>query len=368
MKKALLLFLFALPAVFAMAQSTKIDATVLLRASGTNSRFLVTDGSGNVTWVQGSSLLTAGTGISISGNTITNSAPDQTVSLTGAGATAVTGTYPSFTITTNALATIQDEGSGLTQRATLNFIGGAVSAADNAGSSRTDISFDAEVNGIAALSGHRLGRANGGGYFCQPLYRHHCVRCRLEFWPGQRRRRQRQPDAVDFHRAIRLETIGAGGHDRQHHPERQPNHRRGEHHDRRPGAGQIPNHGSENGVYITGTGAWTRSTDFDASTEMSNGGAFFVEEGTANNESMWVLTTDGSITVGTTTLTFQRIGRANQATAGSYGSATQIPVFTLNSDGTISSVTNTTLTESQTLTAGDGRVRTAPSTSRAVAA
>ena len=82
-----------------MAQSTKIDATVLLRASGTNSRFLVTDGSGNVTWVQGSSLLTAGTGISISGNTITNSAPDQTVSLTGAGATAVTGTYPSFTIT-----------------------------------------------------------------------------------------------------------------------------------------------------------------------------------------------------------------------------------------------------------------------------
>ena len=44
-------------------------------------------------------ITTAGTGISISGNTITNTLPDQIVSLTGAGTTTVTGTYPSFTIT-----------------------------------------------------------------------------------------------------------------------------------------------------------------------------------------------------------------------------------------------------------------------------
>jgi trimeric autotransporter adhesin len=47
--------------------------------------------------------LTASTGISVSqaatGSTITNSAPDQTVSLTGAGATTISGTYPNFTIT-----------------------------------------------------------------------------------------------------------------------------------------------------------------------------------------------------------------------------------------------------------------------------
>jgi hypothetical protein len=48
--------------------------------------------------------LTAGTGISI-GNaagavTVTNSAPDQTVAITGAGGAVVTGTYPNFTITT----------------------------------------------------------------------------------------------------------------------------------------------------------------------------------------------------------------------------------------------------------------------------
>ena len=40
----------------------------------------------------------AGTGISISGNTISNSAPDQPISLSGAGGTSVTGTYPNFTI------------------------------------------------------------------------------------------------------------------------------------------------------------------------------------------------------------------------------------------------------------------------------
>ncbi len=33
--------------------------------------------------------------------TVTNSAPDQVVSLTGAGTTSITGTYPNFTITSN---------------------------------------------------------------------------------------------------------------------------------------------------------------------------------------------------------------------------------------------------------------------------
>jgi len=45
--------------------------------------------------------VSAGTGISYSNTTgvITNAAPDQVVALTGAGTTVVTGTYPSFTIT-----------------------------------------------------------------------------------------------------------------------------------------------------------------------------------------------------------------------------------------------------------------------------
>jgi hypothetical protein len=62
-------------------------------------------GAGTVTSVAA----TAGTGISVTGSpitssgtlTITNTAPDQIVSLTGVGTTAVTGTYPNFTITSN---------------------------------------------------------------------------------------------------------------------------------------------------------------------------------------------------------------------------------------------------------------------------
>jgi hypothetical protein len=49
--------------------------------------------------------LTSGTGISATGTypnfTITNTAPDQTVALTGAGTTSISGTYPNFTITSN---------------------------------------------------------------------------------------------------------------------------------------------------------------------------------------------------------------------------------------------------------------------------
>jgi hypothetical protein len=49
--------------------------------------------------------IAAGTGISTSGTypsfTVTNTAPDQVVSLTGAGTTSISGTYPNFTVTSN---------------------------------------------------------------------------------------------------------------------------------------------------------------------------------------------------------------------------------------------------------------------------
>lgn len=72
---------------------------------------------------------------------------------------------------------------------------------------------------------------------------------------------------------------------------------------------------SENGIYtVNAAGAPTRATDFDANAEVTVGVYTFVEEGTANGDSGWVLTTDGAITLGTTGLTFTQFSGAGQIT------------------------------------------------------
>ncbi|CAB5222355.1 hypothetical protein UFOVP361_155 [uncultured Caudovirales phage] len=74
---------------------------------------------------------------------------------------------------------------------------------------------------------------------------------------------------------------------------------------------------SENGIYVVNaTGAPTRATDFDTTAEVTPGAFTFVEEGTTNADSGWVLTSNGTITVGTTGLTFAQFSGAGQITAG----------------------------------------------------
>jgi len=60
----------------------------------------------------------------------------------------------------------------------------------------------------------------------------------------------------------------------------------------------------------------TRATDADANAEVTSGLFTFVTEGTVNADSGFVLTTDGSITVGTTSLAFAQFSGAGQITAG----------------------------------------------------
>lgn len=75
--------------------------------------------------------------------------------------------------------------------------------------------------------------------------------------------------------------------------------------------------GSENGIYtVNASGAPTRATDADSSAEVHPGMFTFVEQGTANADSGWVLTNDGTITLGTTALTFAQFSGAGQITAG----------------------------------------------------
>ena len=57
--------------------------------------------------------LTAGTGISIAGTTIANTAPDQTVVLTEGSNVTITGTYPNFTIASTDTNTTYTAGTGL---------------------------------------------------------------------------------------------------------------------------------------------------------------------------------------------------------------------------------------------------------------
>jgi hypothetical protein len=61
-------------------------------------------------------------------------------------------------------ATVQEEGSGLTQRATINFVGSGITAADNSGQSRTDVTLSAILNAVNDLSSQaRLLRGRSRG-------------------------------------------------------------------------------------------------------------------------------------------------------------------------------------------------------------
>lgn len=62
------------------------------------------------------------------------------------------------------------------------------------------------------------------------------------------------------------------------------------------------------GIWVVQAGAWTRATDFDDSVEVTAAAAVPVESGTTNGDAVFILTTDGAITVGTTALAFTRLG------------------------------------------------------------
>lgn len=61
---------------------------------------------------------------------------------------------------------------------------------------------------------------------------------------------------------------------------------------------------SQNGWYVAAAGAWTRVTYLDNATEVKPSNLTKVSEGTTLADSIWMLTTDAPIVVGTTALTF----------------------------------------------------------------
>ena len=132
----------------------------------------------------------------------------------------------------------------------------------------------------------------------------------------------------------------------------------------------------ENGVYtVTTVGTpdpggtnWvlTRATDADtyatnSPTSLGRGDAFFVTAGNTGAGELYVMNTVGAITFGTTDITFVQVSAqipylagtglnlnpsttfniSNVGTAGTYGSASNVPVFVTNAQGQVTSVTNT---------------------------
>ncbi|MBL8186599.1 MAG: hypothetical protein JNK38_01255 [Acidobacteria bacterium] len=83
--------------------------------------------------------------------------------------------------------------------------------------------------------------------------------------------------------------------------------------------------GSENGIYVVAaSGSPARSTDADASAEVTAGMLVAVNEGTTNGDKLFLLTTNDTITLGSTSLTFTAVnssggsGTVNNGASGKF--------------------------------------------------
>jgi len=112
---------------------------------------------------------------------------------------------------------------------------------------------------------------------------------------------------------------------------------------------------------VAASGAWARSSD--ANTWNSLISAFtFIQNGSTQANSGWVCTISTGGTLGTTPVTWSQLASAASyfagtgltlssytfsitpvGTAGTYGSASQVPVFVTNASGQVTSVTNTSI-------------------------
>lgn len=72
---------------------------------------------------------------------------------------------------------------------------------------------------------------------------------------------------------------------------------------------------AENGIYAAATGPWTRTLD-GSQGNLTAGALVAVEQGTADADTLWLLTSDDPLTVGTTAQTWSKWGAGLAYTAG----------------------------------------------------
>lgn len=78
----------------------------------------------------------------------------------------------------------------------------------------------------------------------------------------------------------------------------------------------------DNGLWIVANSDWVRATDANSSAKVTPGLTVMVEEGVANGDSLWHLTTNAPINLGTTALTFKMLAGRTGIAAGTYKSLT----------------------------------------------
>jgi len=106
-----------------------IDASNVISSTYTDTTYtaganVAIDASNVISSTYTDTTYTAGTNLSLTGTTFNNTSPDQTVVLTGTGATTITGTYPTFTINstdTDTLDSVLARGAVTTRTAVLPF-------------------------------------------------------------------------------------------------------------------------------------------------------------------------------------------------------------------------------------------------------
>lgn len=79
---------------------------------------------------------------------------------------------------------------------------------------------------------------------------------------------------------------------------------------------------SKNGIYIVANGAWLRRADADTSEKVTPNLLVSVEEGAKNADTLWQLTTNAPIVLGTTPLAFDLVSGPNGVVPGTYRQVT----------------------------------------------
>jgi len=95
---------------------------------------------------------------------------------------------------------------------------------------------------------------------------------------------------------------------------------------------------TENGIYDANTSDWTRSPDWDGAYDVQEGTLITSNNGTINGDTMWRVTTTGTITVGTSILTFEKAAVSDSSTVA----------YTPTGTGAVPSTVQTKLRESVT--------------------